>query len=180
MEFRDTGIGGVVEILNEPIRDARGVFVRTFCAREFRSAGLELPVAQMALSHNTIRGTLRGLHVIPEVVGEAKVVRCIRGSVFDVAVDLRRTSSTYRRWTAVELKQDEYRALYLPRGVAHGFLTLTDHATVSYQFSEYHRPGLESGVRWDDPEIGVDWPFPPTTMSERDRGLPLLAESEFA
>jgi dTDP-4-dehydrorhamnose 3,5-epimerase len=180
MEFRPTALAGVVEIRPEVVRDARGAFVRTFCARTFAEQGMELPTAQMALSHNLQRGTLRGLHVIPEAVGEAKLVRCVRGAIFDVAVDLRRNSPSFGRWTGVELTADNYLALFLPRGVAHGYLTLTDAAEVAYQFSAFHRPGLEKGIRWDDPDVVIAWPFAPTVLSDRDRNLPALADSEFA
>ena len=122
----------------------------------------------------------RGLHVIPEAVGEAKLVRCVRGGIFDVAVDLRPNSPSFGRWTGVELTADNYLALFLPRGVAHGYLTLTDAAEVAYQFSAFHRPGIEKGIRWDDPDVAIAWPFAPTVLSDRDRNLPALADSEFA
>jgi dTDP-4-dehydrorhamnose 3,5-epimerase len=180
MEFRPTALAGVVEIRPDVLRDARGAFVRTFCARAFAEQGLELPTAQMALSHNLQKGTLRGLHVIPEAIGEAKLVRCVRGAIFDVAVDLRRNAPSFGRWTGVELTADNYVALFLPRGVAHGYLTLTDGAEVAYQFSAFHRPGIETGIRWDDPDVAIAWPFAPMVLSDRDRNLPALADSEFA
>jgi dTDP-4-dehydrorhamnose 3,5-epimerase len=104
----------------------------------------------------------------------------VRGAVFDVAVDVRRNSPSFGRWTGVELTADNYLALFLPRGVAHGYLTLTDAAEVAYQFSAFHRPGIEKGIRWDDPDIAIAWPFAPSVLSDRDRDLPVLAESEFA
>jgi len=176
MQFSETSIGGVVKISATPQQDHRGFFIRTFCAAEFATAGLTAPTVQMALSHNAVRGTLRGLHVIPVETGEAKLVRCVRGAIFDVAVDLRRSSPTFRHWTGLELSADNMHALYLPKGVAHGFVTLSDNADVFYQFSEAHRPGVEIGVAWDDPEIAVDWPITPIVMSDRDRSLPRLSE----
>ena len=176
MDLRQTSLPGVIEIHPSPHRDDRGHFARTYCADTFAAAGLEPVTAQMALSHNRLRGTLRGLHVIPEPIGEAKLVRCVRGSAFDVAVDLRPGSATFGRWTAVELSADNLVALYLPKGVAHGFLTREDATDIAYQFSAAHRPGVETGIRWDDRDIGIDWPFAPVVMSDRDRALPHLCD----
>lgn len=178
MQFLPTSILGVMQITAEPHRDTRGHFARTFCSQEFEAAGLELPTAQMALSHNAKRATLRGLHFIPAANGEAKLVRCVRGGVFDVAVDLRPSSATYRQWTGLELSADNMDALFIPRGVAHGFVTLTDEADVLYQFSEPHRAGIEMGIAWDDPEIAVSWPISPLVISDRDMALPKLAQIE--
>lgn len=176
MRFQETAICGVHVVELDKHEDERGSFARIFCTNEFRSAGLELPDCQMAISKNRHKGTLRGLHFIDEEAGEAKLVRCIRGAVFDVAVDLRRGSSTFGRYFAVSLDAENALALFLPRGVAHGFLTLEDDSDLLYQFSQPHRPGLEKGVRWDDPDIGIEWPLDPIVMSDRDRALPFLAE----
>lgn len=180
MEIRPTSLPGVMEIHPAPHADHRGYFARTYCAESFAAAGLEAVTAQMALSHNRAAGTLRGLHVIPAEIGEAKLVRCVRGRVFDVAVDLRRGSESFGRWTGVELSAANLVALYLPRGVAHGFLTLEDDTDIAYQFSQPYRPGIETGLRWDDPEIAIDWPMAPRVISDRDRALPPLAESDLA
>ncbi|MFZ3581673.1 dTDP-4-dehydrorhamnose 3,5-epimerase [Loktanella sp. DJP18] len=180
MEFLPTSLPGVTIIRPKLMRDARGLFARTYCAEAFRKAGLDLTVEQMALSQNTLRGTLRGLHIIPEAVGEVKLVRCTRGAVFDVVVDLRFGSPAFGQWISVELNAKNYQALYLPKGLAHGFLTLVDDTEIAYQFSEPHRPGIETGLRWDDPDLAINWPFAPIVLSDRDRGLPLLAESEYA
>ncbi|HVJ42746.1 MAG TPA: dTDP-4-dehydrorhamnose 3,5-epimerase [Dongiaceae bacterium] len=174
MMFIPTQLSGVTVIDVEPIADDRGHFARWYCEEEFARHGLKPLAAQGAISRNLKRGTLRGLHFIEAYQGEEKLVRCVAGAVFDVAVDLRPYSPSFKGWTAIELTAKNHRALYLPRGCAHGFLTLTDHADVAYQFSEAHRPGIEIGVRWDDPEIGVVWPFAPETISERDRTLPFL------
>jgi len=176
MEFVETSIPNVMRVVSEPHHDERGHFVRTFCDEAFGRAGLELPTAQMAVSYNAKKGTLRGLHFIPAADGECKLVRCIRGAVFDVAVDLRPESPTFRHWTSIELSARNMDALYIPRGIAHGFVTLSDDADILYQFSQPHRPGLEQGVAWDDPDIAVDWPLSPVVMSDRDKSLPLVSQ----
>ncbi|KJZ18638.1 dTDP-4-dehydrorhamnose 3,5-epimerase [Loktanella sp. S4079] len=178
MEFTPTSIPDVLKVTPEPHHDMRGHFARTYCGQQFKEMGLEQPIAQMALSHNTKRGTLRGLHFIPEAYGEAKLVRCVRGAIFDVAVDLRPGSETYRQWTGIELSAANMGALYIPRGVAHGFVTLSDNTDILYQFSAPHRPGIEVGIAWDDPQIAVQWPIEPTVISERDTALPKLSHIE--
>jgi dTDP-4-dehydrorhamnose 3,5-epimerase len=176
MLFTATNIIGVTIVGAERHEDARGHFTRIFCADEFAKQHLELPTRQAAISHNRRAATLRGLHYIPEELGEAKLVRCIRGRIFDVAVDVRLGSPTYGGHFAIELTADRQNALYLPRGVAHGFMTIEDDCEVLYQFSEPYRPGVELGVRWDDPDIAIEWPLEPEVISSRDRTLPLLAE----
>jgi dTDP-4-dehydrorhamnose 3,5-epimerase len=176
MIFTPTLLSGVIIVDVEPVSDHRGHFARWYCAGEFAEKGLEALGAQGAISRNTKRGTLRGLHFIEEHCGEAKLVRCVTGAIYDIAVDLRPASPTFKKWIGIELNGIGQRALYIPRGCAHGFLTLTDAADVTYQFSEPHRPGLEGGIRWDDPEIGVAWPFQPEIISERDNQLPYLKD----
>lgn len=176
MRFAETPIEGVFVVSSEIHADNRGSFQRSFCSAEFSERGLESVSAQTAISRNRAAGTLRGLHFIPEDQGEAKLVRCIAGCIFDVAVDLRSASPTYLEHVAVELDVDGGSSLYLPRGVAHGFMTLADASDVLYHFSLAHRPGVERGVRWDDPALAIDWPMPPTVMSERDRNLPFIEE----
>jgi len=180
MEFQKTAIEGVFLVASSPLQDERGHFVRTFCRDAFQEHGLELPIAQMALSFNKTKGTLRGLHCIPEAQGEAKLVRCTKGSVFDVAVDLRANSRTFGQWIATELSPSRFNAFFLPKGMGHGFLTLEDETEIAYQFSEMYRPGIEQGVLWKDADIGVAWPFEPTLLSDRDSALPALATSVFA
>jgi dTDP-4-dehydrorhamnose 3,5-epimerase len=172
----ETGIPGLYAIEVERYEDERGHFARIYCAEEFRAIGLELPDRQSAISHNRVKGTLRGLHFVEEAQGEAKLVRCVRGRVFDVAIDLRRDSPTFARHVSLELSAERQNAFFIPRGVAHGFITLKDNCDVLYQFSQPHRAGLEQGVRWDDPQIAIDWPCSPTILSDRDKGLPFLAE----
>lgn len=180
MRFTPTLLPGVFEIDVERHADVRGSFERIYCAEEFAEHGLELPGSQSAISRNTKRATLRGLHVIPEAEGEAKLVRCIRGRVFDVAVDVRPGSATHGRHVSTELSAERGNALFLPRGVAHGFIALEDDSDLLYQFSQPYRPGVETGVRWDDPALAIEWPLAPQVISERDLSLPLLADSVFA
>lgn len=176
MRFVATPIGGVHVIEMESHLDERGAFSRIYCADEFSAQGLELPDRQSAISRNQRAGTLRGLHYIVPDLGEAKVIRCIRGRVFDVAVDVRRDSPTFGLHVALELSAEGGSALYIPRGVAHGFLTLEAHCDLLYQFSQPHRAGLEAGVRWNDPTINISWPREPAILSERDSSLPWLCD----
>jgi dTDP-4-dehydrorhamnose 3,5-epimerase len=176
MRFTATHIGGVLIVSSDIHTDERGSFQRSYCSAEFAEHGLEPLEAQAAISRNTVAGTLRGLHFIPENQGEAKLVRCVAGRIFDVAVDLRTRSPTYLQHVSVELDADSSIALYLPRGVAHGFVTLQDSCDLLYQFSQAHRPGLEKGVRWDDPELAIPWPLQPTVVSDRDRALPFVED----
>jgi len=179
VRIEPTSIPGVFVVDLEPVVDDRGVFVRTFCAEDFESAGLVPAVAQCSLSSNPTRGTLRGMHFQQAPYGEAKLVRCSRGRIFDVAVDARSGSSTLGRWQAWELDARSYRSVFLPPGVAHGFLTLTDDAEVTYQMSASYRPDASAGFRWDDPAVGIAWPSTPSLISDRDRHLPLLADAPF-
>lgn len=173
MIFTPTDIEGVVVVTPEPRADARGFFARTFCAREFGAAGLRPLVAQANVSFNHAAGTLRGLHFQLPPAAEAKLVRCTRGRVYDVAVDLRPSSPTYLRHVGVVLDADERNALYVPEGCAHGYLTLTDAVEVAYQVSEFYAPGVESGLRWDDPALGIAWPGEVRVISEKDAAWPL-------
>lgn len=174
MKFTPTAIEGVVIVEPQPHADERGFFARTFCAREFGAAGLSPVVAQANVSFNHRAGTLRGLHYQRPPAQEAKLVRCTRGSVFDVAVDLRPGSPTYLRHVGVVLDADARNALYVPEGCAHGYLTLEDGCEVTYQVSEFYTPGVEAGLRWDDPTLGIDWPREVRVVSPKDAGLPLL------
>lgn len=176
MNFSETRLPGVFEVDSDVHWDERGSFQRIYCGSEWRDNGLEPVEAQCAISRNRVKGTLRGLHFVSEQEGEAKLVRCIKGRIFDAAVDLRSNSPTRMQHFAVELSADRGNCLYLPRGVAHGFLTLEDDCDVLYQFSRQHRPGVEQGVRWDDPSIGIDWPIRPLVMSDKDGALPTVAE----
>lgn len=172
MRFSATGIAGVVVVDIEARTDERGAFARLHCPDEFAAAGHPFEPAQTSLSRNPRAGTLRGLHYQPAPHGEVKLVRCVRGRIFDVAVDLRPGSPTHRRWAAAELSAANGRALLIPEGVAHGFLTLEPDTDVLYQIAPKYEPGHEAGVRWDDPAFAVDWPAAPQLISPRDAAYP--------
>jgi dTDP-4-dehydrorhamnose 3,5-epimerase len=174
VRFVPTDIPGVQVVEQDRHLDERGFFARTWCAREFADHGLDPRLVQCSVSFNARRGTLRGLHYQAPPAAEAKLVRCTRGALFDVAVDLRPRSRTFRRWVGVELTAETGRALYIPEGFAHGFLTLADATEVSYQMSVAFSPGQARGVRWNDPWLDVRWPGPAEVMAERDRGYPDL------
>lgn len=156
----------------EKRQDERGFFARSWCQREFEEHGLNRRVVQCNISYNKRSGTLRGLHYQVAPYAEAKLVRCTRGSIYDVVVDLRRESPTFKQYLAVTLTSENRRMIYVPECFAHGFLTLEDETEVFYQMSEFYSPGHGRGVRWNDPAFGVCWPLVPTTISERDRTYP--------
>ena len=161
----------------ERIEDERGFFARSFCAEEFAAHGLAANMPQCSVSFNSRRGTLRGLHYQADPHAEEKLVRCTAGAVFDVIVDLRAGSPTRGRWFGVELTADNRRSLFVPKGFAHGFITLADCSEVLYMISVPHAPGSARGVRWNDPAIAIDWPLQPEHMSDRDAAYPLLDAS---
>lgn len=174
MRFLPTDLPDVVIIDVEKREDHRGFFGRTWDPVEFRDHGLNPALAQINVGYSFRRGTLRGLHFQRAPHQEAKVVRCTKGAVFDVAVDLRPGSPTYHRWLGVELSMDAQRMLYVPEGFAHGYLTLTDDAEITYQTSEPYAPHAATGVRYDDPALSIDWPLPVEVVSDQDRSWPLL------
>ncbi len=168
MIFSPARIAGAWAIDIEPHRDERGFFARTWCQRELAERGLDTAIAQESVSHSRRAGTLRGLHFQRAPHEEVKIVRCIRGAIFDVIVDLRADSPSFRQWQAFELTAENRRALYIPKGCAHGFQTLLDDTEVFYQISEFFTPDAGDGCRYDDPAFGVAWPLPVTVISERD------------
>ena len=177
MNFEATELAGVWVVGSQPVDDERGSFARTFCEDEFRDHAIDPHVAQCSLSRNSKAGTLRGLHLQAEPHGETKMVRCTRGEIFDVAVDLRPASPTFGRHHSVHLSDENGLAILMAPGVAHGFMTLVNDSDVWYQMSVPHVPDSATGVRWDDPELAIAWPVssvPALTISERDRQLPLL------
>jgi dTDP-4-dehydrorhamnose 3,5-epimerase len=174
LKFLPTPLAGCHVVDLECLEDERGFFARSFCQDEFRKHGLQPEIAQCNVSWNRRRGTLRGLHFQAAPHEEAKVVRCTRGAIWDVVVDLREGSATRLRWHAVELSAENRRALYVPEGFAHGFQTLADDSEVLYQMSESYYPELARGVRWDDPRLGIKWPLPDPILSARDRSYALL------
>ena len=174
MIFIETAINGVWEIQPELIQDDRGFFARTFCEEEFRMKGLECHFVQCSISFNTKKGTVRGLHWQSEPFAETKLVRCTKGRMFDVAVDVRAGSTTRNKWLGVELSSENRKMLYIPPGFAHGFQTLEDDTEVSYQISQFYHPESARGIRWDDPTVNILWPIADVVLSVRDSSLPYL------
>ena len=173
MRFVPTRLAGAFVVELEPITDVRGFFARMWSADELTSHGLDANLAQCSLSRNTRAGTLRGLHLQTEPHAEVKLVRCTRGALYDVIVDLRPDSETYCQWVGFELNSREGSALYVPKGFAHGFQTLEDETDVLYMISDAYVPAAATGVRWNDPTFGIEWPIASTrTMSDRDRSWP--------
>jgi dTDP-4-dehydrorhamnose 3,5-epimerase len=175
VRFTETSVRGVILVEPELKTDERGFFARTWCREEFAAQGLSVALDQCSLSYNRLAGTLRGLHWQAAPHGEVKLVRCGRGAIYDVAVDLRPTSPTYRRWTGVELTERNHRLLYIPEGVAHGFLTLTDDTDVAYQIGGALHGDAARGARWDDPALAITWPRDVVVISPRDAAYPDLA-----
>lgn len=174
--FTPTPLAGAWLIDPEPFRDERGFFARTWCAREFSERGLETDVAQRSISYNRRRGTLRGMHYQTAPHEEVKLVRCIRGSIFDVIIDLRPESPTFLEHFSVILSEENRRALYVPRQFAHGFQTLDDDTEVEYQMSEFYHSDAGRGLRWSDPAFSIDWPVPEPIILDRDDMYPLVEE----
>lgn len=175
-----TAIEGPAIVSLEELSDDRGFFARAFCAEEFADAGLEPVVTQANLSFNHRAGTLRGMHYQLPEAPEAKFIRCIRGALVDVIVDVREGSPTYLQHVSVELSAENRLALYVPPSFAHGYLTLTDNCEAIYQMSWPYTPGMERGMRHDDPALGITWPRPVEVISAKDASWPLLAEKEGA
>ena len=178
MIISETKIAGVYTIDIDRRRDSRGYFARTFCGDEFSTHGLKPVVAQANLSFNAKRGTLRGLHFQYPPVAETKYVRCARGAILDVVVDLRPESPTYLDHVAFHLSAENGRGLYMPERFAHGFLTLEDDTEVAYLMGEAYRPGAAGGLRYDDPKLGLRWPVPVEVISTRDTAWRPIAETE--
>ncbi len=174
MIFTETKLKGAFLIDIEPISDRRGFFARAFCAKEFKLRGLNSAVAQCNLSYNEKQGTLRGLHYQIHPATETKLIRCIRGAIYDVIVDMRPESPTYLQHISVELTADNRRALYVPGMFAHGYQTLTDSAEVFYQVDEFYSPECERGLRYDDPILGIEWPLAVREISGKDAAYSFL------
>ena len=177
MRLEPTPLSGCFTVELDPSDDERGFFARVFDSDVFRSAGLNGEVAQCSISYNRKSGTVRGLHLQTGAGSETKVVRCISGAIFDVAVDVRPASIHYRRWFGIELSAKNRRGLVIGPGLAHGFCTLTDDAEIYYQISARYDPAVGVGIRWDDPDIGIDWPRAAgAVVSDRDLALPYLRD----
>jgi dTDP-4-dehydrorhamnose 3,5-epimerase len=180
MRFSPLSIGGAWMIDPEPHADERGLFARTWCAREFAEHGLSASFVQASVSFNEVAGTLRGLHYQASPHQEIKLVRCTAGSIYDVVVDLRPESPTYLAWQGETLSAQNRRAFYVPKGCAHGFISLADGSEVMYEISEYHHPESARGLRYSDPLLAIAWPCEPARISRRDAEYPLLSKRERA
>jgi dTDP-4-dehydrorhamnose 3,5-epimerase len=170
MKFEETTLQGAYIVDLQPFHDERGFFARAYCANEFEALGMVSDVVQANLSTNNVKGTLRGMHYQLDPYQETKFVRCTRGSLYDVIIDLRPASPTYMAWIGVELTADNHRGLFVPRDFAHGFVTLEDHTEAFYMVSQFYTPGAESGIRWNDPAFHIEWPIEPTVISQKDAG----------
>ena len=169
MKFTETKLKGAFVIELEPIEDDRGFFARSWCQKEFAEHGLNPNLVQCNISFNRQRGTLRGMHYQAKPNEEAKLVRCTKGAIYDVIIDIRPESPTFKQWVAVELTAENRKMLYIPEGMAHGFQTLVDDTEVFYQMSEFYHPESARGIRWDDPMFRIDWVFDNSIISPKDR-----------
>ena len=169
MIFKETELKGAFIIQIEPIEDERGFFARSWCKKEFEQYGLNCNLVQCNISFNKKRGILRGMHYQIEPYKETKLVRCIRGAIYDVIIDLRPESKTYKQWIGIELTSENRKILYVPEGFAHGFQTLENNTEVFYQVSEFYNPKYEKGVRWDDEVFGIKWPIKEKIISDKDK-----------
>lgn len=172
MQFEPLALPGLMRIRSQAATDARGSFSRAFCTDEFAAHGLESRFLQDSISLNRETGTLRGLHFQKKPHQETKFVQCLRGAIFDVAVDLRPSSPTFGRWAGVTLRAEDPGGLYIPEGFAHGFITLTDDSLVYYKITPAYVSGTEAGLHWNDEKVGIEWPGTPRLVSERDAMLP--------
>ena len=172
MKFLETPLSRAFLIDLEPHGDDRGSFARAFCKKEFAAQGLSPEFVQVNNSVSSLRGTLRGMHYQLPPCAETKLLRCVRGSVWDVIIDLRPNSPTFRQWYGAELSGANRRAMYVPKGFAHGFISLVDDVEVMYFVDEYYAPDHERGIRWNDPTFKIEWPIQPVVISEKDRGHP--------
>ena len=176
MKITETKLKDVYIIEPQVFGDARGWFMESWSKRKLEEAGLQVDFLQDNQSFSAVKGTLRGLHYQLNPMCQAKLLRCTRGEILDVAVDIRRGSPQYAAWVSVKLSAENKKQLFIPRGFAHGFITLTDDVEVQYKADNYYAPECDGNIRWDDPEIGVDWGMEPVILSDKDRTAPLLRE----
>ncbi|MBR6906717.1 MAG: dTDP-4-dehydrorhamnose 3,5-epimerase [Selenomonadaceae bacterium] len=176
MKATETNLKDVYVLEPQVFGDARGWFMESWSLRKMEEAGIHVDFVQDNQSFSATKGTLRGLHYQLNPMCQAKLLRCTKGSILDVAVDIRKGSPQYAQWTAVELSAENKKQLFIPRGFAHGFLTLTDDVEVQYKADNYYAPECDGNIHWNDPEIGVKWPFDPVILSEKDEKAPLLSE----
>ena len=176
MKVTETNLKGVYIIEPKVFGDARGWFMESWSKQKLESAGINVDFVQDNHSFSATKGTLRGLHYQTDPMAQAKLLRCTNGSIFDVAVDIRKNSPQYAKWTGVILSAENKKQLFIPRGFAHAFLTLTDNVEVQYKADNYYAPHYDGNIRWDDPQIAIDWPTEPTILSDKDKNAPLLKE----
>lgn len=169
MLFKETGLKGAYAIEIKKLEDERGFFGRSWCQKEFDEHNLISTIVQANVSYNIRKGTLRGMHYQVSPYEETKLVRCTRGAIYDVIIDLRSDSSTYKQWFGITLSAENYKMLYVPENFGHGFITLEDDTEVTYQVSQFYTPGAEKGIRWDDPTFNIQWPVAPVIISDKDR-----------
>ncbi len=174
------GLDGVVEVIPKKFGDDRGFFSETYNKERFAEAGIEVEFVQDNQSYSAARGVLRGLHYQLQPRAQDKLVRVVRGSILDVAVDIRRTSPTFGKWVSLVVSAEKWNQIFVPRGFAHGFVTLEDHTEVVYKVTDYYSPDHDRSIRFDDPALGVDWPLAPSELllSEKDRNAPLLGNAD--
>jgi dTDP-4-dehydrorhamnose 3,5-epimerase len=170
--FFETRLKGAFVIEIERLEDERGFFARSWCKKEFKDHGIDTNFVQCNISFNRKKGTLRGMHFQPLPYEEAKLVRCTMGAIFDVIIDIRPDSATYRQWISVELTHENRKMIYIPQSFAHGFLTLMDNTEVFYQMSGFYAPGYSRGIRWNDPALGIAWPGEVSVISDQDLTYP--------
>ena len=175
MHFKQLPLDGAYLIDPDPLNDGRGLFVRTFCQKEFAKVGFHKKIAQINHSTTRLKGSIRGMHYQRPPASETKIIRCVKGAVFDVMVDLRGDSTTFMRWHGVELSQKNMCMVYIPDGFAHGFQTLTDNAELIYHHSAFYSPEYEHGFRYDDPAVSITWPLSVSEISQRDISHPFLS-----
>ena len=176
MKITETNLKGVFVIEPKVFGDARGWFMESWSRQKLEAVDLNVDFVQDNHSFSATQGTLRGLHYQINPMAQAKLLRCTKGSIFDVAVDIRKNSPQYAKWTGVILSAENKKQLFIPRGFAHGFLTLTDDVEVQYKADNYYAPQCDGNIRWDDPEIGIEWPANPILLSDKDKNAPLLKE----
>jgi dTDP-4-dehydrorhamnose 3,5-epimerase len=172
MIFTEIKLKGAFVIEINKLEDERGFFGRTWCANELEAYGLKCDIKQVNMSLTLKKGTIRGLHHQNDPFQETKLIRCTRGAIYEVIVDLRKNSPTYKQWVGLELTQDTYKMLYVPEDFAHGFITLEDNTEVSYLVTQFYTPGAEAGLRWDDPAFNIHWPISPAVISDKDKNHP--------
>ncbi|MCJ8166726.1 dTDP-4-dehydrorhamnose 3,5-epimerase [Pontibacter sp. E15-1] len=177
MIFTETKLKGAFIIDVKRLEDERGFFGRSYCKREMDEHGLNTNMVQANVSYNKKKGTLRGMHMQVSPYEETKLVRCTRGAIYDVIIDMREDSETYKQWIGVELTADKYRMLFVPEGFAHGFITLEDNSDVTYNVTQFYTPGSERGIRWNDPAFNIEWPIAPQVISEKDQEHPDFEEA---